>query len=215
MITIINKDNRHLHKPEMDEMFRQRHRVFVQELGWSLPLAHQGREMDQFDREDTLYILLRDKWGNLIASKRLIPTVKPHLLSDIFPHLVEQEVPRAASIWESSRTCVPREHRRCGVTEKLFLAMMETALLMGIEKITFVSSTSVYPIILDAGWTIQPLGLPQKDLDDEEIIAAAIEVSPGSLRQMRRRYSSTHVAILSLPLDYHMQPVQPVRSSNA
>ena len=49
-----------------------RHRVFVEQLGWRLH-AQDGSETDQFDRPDTVYVMVEDEAGNIAGCSRLLP----------------------------------------------------------------------------------------------------------------------------------------------
>ena len=54
-------------------MAHYRYRVFVEKLGWKL--ANDGvTELDQFDRDDTLYVMARERDARLSGVARLLPT---------------------------------------------------------------------------------------------------------------------------------------------
>lgn len=90
-----------------DAMYRLRHKLFVEELKWKLT-SQDGMEFDQFDRDDTIYILYLDE-GEILACFRLLPTTKPHLLSDVFHSIAEGYTPSGPHIWELSRYCFNNE----------------------------------------------------------------------------------------------------------
>ena len=83
-----------------------RHRIFVERLGWQLQ-TKDGGELDQFDRPDrpdTIYVIAQNDEGQVIGCARLLPTLRPYLLSDIFPQLLNgMEPPRSPEVWELSR----------------------------------------------------------------------------------------------------------------
>lgn len=80
-----------------------RYRVFVERLGW--PLKNSNRqELDQFDRDDTIYVVFFNSDHDIIATSRLLPTTKPYLLSEVFPDLMGgASAPRSPRVWELSR----------------------------------------------------------------------------------------------------------------
>ena len=81
---------------------RYRHKVFVETLGWNLP-TQAGLELDQFDRPDTLYVGARQE-GRYVGIARLLPTVQPYLLGEIFPQLMgDAPLPSSDEVWELSR----------------------------------------------------------------------------------------------------------------
>src|SRR5215475_4296205 len=105
MIHIVTTENKERYALWLDEMFAQRKRVFVDELGWALH-HEQGREIDAFDTDDAIYLLNIDEESGLLkASARLLPSTSPHLLNDVFPDLCEGDVPWGPNIWEASRFC--------------------------------------------------------------------------------------------------------------
>ena len=72
-----------LRPPLMTRLARYRHRVFVETLGWQLQ-CRDALEWDQFDRDDTLYVIAQNSAGDVIGTARLLPTTRPYLLS-VFP----------------------------------------------------------------------------------------------------------------------------------
>lgn len=85
------------------DIARYRYQVFVERLGWELQPT--GRlELDQFDRRDTCYIAATNRSGEMAGTARLLSTLQPYLLQEVFPGLMgEAPMPRAADIWELSR----------------------------------------------------------------------------------------------------------------
>src|ERR1700733_12717169 len=79
-----------------------RHKVFIERLGWQLN-THGGHEIDQFDRPHTVYVVVQDDAQNIIGCARLLPTTRPYLLGDIFPHILNGLAPpRSPEVWELS-----------------------------------------------------------------------------------------------------------------
>ncbi|WP_308446983.1 acyl-homoserine-lactone synthase [Chitinimonas prasina] len=83
-----------------------RYRVFVEELGWPLKTEH-GLERDAFDRDDTVYVVARNNEERVCGCGRLLPTTRPYLLSEVFPHLMGGiPLPHASDVWELSRFAI-------------------------------------------------------------------------------------------------------------
>ena len=88
-----------LRPPLMTRLARYRHRVFVETLGWQLQ-CRDALEWDQFDREDTLYVIAQNAVGDVIGTARLLPTTRPYLLSEVFPVLLNGAANGAMPSWK-------------------------------------------------------------------------------------------------------------------
>ena len=55
----------------MADMGLYRYRVFVEKLGWELQ-CEAGLEYDQFDRDDTVYVVAQDDDGDIIAATKIL-----------------------------------------------------------------------------------------------------------------------------------------------
>jgi N-acyl-L-homoserine lactone synthetase len=82
----------------MRGMFAARKAVFVDLLGWDVPVLNDQYEIDQFDNEHARYLILTDGDGGHLASTRLLPTHRPHILDSLFPSLCAGPVPRGRSV---------------------------------------------------------------------------------------------------------------------
>lgn len=61
-------------------------------------------ESDQFDRQDTVYVVAQDDQGHVSGCARLLPTTRPYLLGDVFPQLLNGLTPPCSpDVWELSR----------------------------------------------------------------------------------------------------------------
>lgn len=191
MIDLVTSENRHLFEPQLVEMWRQRHKTFVEGLGWDLP-AKNGLEIDQFDTDQTVYLIATDDGENVTGSMRLLPTTGPHLMSDLFPELCDRGVTRDEAIWESSRTNIRSDGRGTSTPTRamgeIMCGMMEFALLYGISQVIFTANMAILASVLKAGWNVEPLGLP-RDLDGDLTVACAINVTAAGLHNVRQARS--------------------------
>ena len=71
----------------MRGMFAARKAVFVDLLEWEIPVLNGRYEIDQFDDELARYLILTDETRGHVASARLLPTTRPHILDSLFPTL--------------------------------------------------------------------------------------------------------------------------------
>lgn len=210
MVHVITEANQDLYGEALEAMYAMRYHVAVNELGWTIPNMGTGRDKDAYDRPDTVYFLEYDDAGQIIATARLNPTTKPHLMTDIFSKLCEFEgVPQSDLIYEYSRFLVRRQgvsrRRNLQAQAHISLAIVEYCLAAGITHVSWVSYKKSYPLALRM-WKTRPLGLPQyfKD-DDAHYIAALSEMSLESLQRTRDlAHIQKPVCQITLPL--HIAP---------
>lgn len=188
MIYVVDQRNRKAFSSQLEAMFRLRYRIYVEQRGWRALARTDGREIDQFDTSDAVYLLGLDDSGEITAGLRLIPTLKPHLMRDIFSHLVSWgQVPSDPRIYEATRCFVvegdPGERSKHAAGE-IFCAAFEYGLSNGLTHISLVCDAFFIPMMLENGWGIRPLGLPTP-YDEGSCIAVLIEVSARSVFSTR------------------------------
>jgi acyl-homoserine lactone synthase len=180
----ITHDNRALYEESIHQFYRLRHEVFVEERGWNRLRRPDGLEIDAYDNEHAIYLLAIDG-GRVVGGQRLYPTLQPHMISEVFPHMAQRVIPQAADILEWTRYFVVKE-RRTGRTDcRLLAAMQEFCLEQGISEVTAVVEMWWLPRWQQAGFKVRPLGLPQI-IEEQPCIAAAIEISTASLEHVRK-----------------------------
>ncbi|MES1148695.1 MAG: acyl-homoserine-lactone synthase, partial [Bradyrhizobium guangdongense] len=160
MIHAISAVNRHLYEDVIEQHFRVRHDIFVDERRWEALRKPDRRDIDDYDNEDAIYLLaLEDR--RVLGGYRLYPTTKPSMMSEIFPHLAAvRGCPADPLIWEWSRFFVVRERRDGALNLQLMAAAQEFCLDQGIERLCLVMETWWLPRFHDMGFTVTPLGLP-------------------------------------------------------
>ena len=191
MVFIANAENRGLFGPDLEEMHRHRKVVFVDRAGWEVPVL-ADRETDAYDRADTMYLLAKEgPHGGLLASVRLLATTAPHLMSDLFAAACRGGVLRGPTIWEVSRFCTtPVIHDRIlrlKLLWEMICAVMETALVYGIDQVVFVANRALLPLAIGCGWDARALGATLRDANDE-MTAVVAAITPEGLRRVRTRY---------------------------
>ncbi len=190
MVDVVTSANRYLYHNALEDMYALRYHVAVNELGWTIPEASDQRDKDAYDFDDTVYFLKFDDDRKLIATARLNPTTRSHLMTDIFPHLCHfTGVPQADDIYEYSRFLVRKQgvSRRVNLEAQahISLAVVEYCLAANIRQVSWVSYKRSYPLALRM-WKTRPLGLPQNfEADDCDYIAALSDMSFESLRRTR------------------------------
>lgn len=150
---------------ELEQVWRLRHRVFVEEKGWNDLARPDGREIDQFDHDEAVHLCVM-RGGRVVAYARLLPTTRAHLLSDVLPELCRfRDVPRGADTMEWTRHCVDPDHRgstfAMGEAEReLVLGIVEWVAANGIDHLTAEGHPVWVSRLLRLGFGVEPLCLP-------------------------------------------------------
>jgi len=190
MVHIVTKRNKWRYAVPLDGMHRDRKRVFVDWLKWNIPVTDGTHEIDQFDTDDAVYLIETDGHDKHLASIRLLPTMQPHLLADVFPDLCEGPVPRGQAVWELTRFCVSPDMLKTDgrrLMNLMWTSVVEFAVRYDIAEYTCVTHMAFLSQILSAGWDTKPLGLP-KMVDGGLIGAVLFKISPETLQESRSRF---------------------------
>ncbi len=191
MLHVVTRENRHHYHAQIDESFRIRHRIYVHERGWNDLARDDEREVDQFDNDDAIYLLLLDEVDKkVVGGSRLIPSLKPHLLADVFPQLASaRPIPRASNVYEWTRFYVIPEKREphaiSDVACSIMCGVQEFGLEQGLSQFSIVTEPYWIPRFLRLGWSPRPLGLPIQ-WQEMEVVGITVDVSEFALRETRR-----------------------------
>jgi N-acyl-L-homoserine lactone synthetase len=157
-------------------------------------VVKDGYERDRFDDLNPLYLISVDQitgryWGSL----RLLQTMGPNMLRDVFPQLLEEgEVVESATIWESSRICAvaaegqPRRSKNGVhyVMSELIAGIGEVAHLAGLTQIVSVFDARILRVLKAVGCEPVVIGRPQR-IGDVMAYAALIEPNGARLESFR------------------------------
>jgi acyl-homoserine lactone synthase len=164
-------------------MFEARKQVFVDLLKWDVPVLAGRYEVDQFDDEHAIYLVLSDGDGRHLGSARLLQTVRPHILGTLFTSLCAEEPPAAADCLEITRFCLDRRLRsaeRRQVRDRLVVALAQYALDHRVRTYCGVAEFGWFQQILAFGWRCRPLGYPRV-IDGRTLGALEIEIDADTL----------------------------------
>ncbi|HKJ94826.1 MAG TPA: acyl-homoserine-lactone synthase [Gammaproteobacteria bacterium] len=141
----------------LQQLFRFRHRVFKERLGWEVA-SRRGMEYDDYDDLEPVHIAARAQ-SRIVGSWRLLPTTGPYMLRDTFPELLRGEAaPCASDVWELSRFAVEPEDRNARVqascsetTFGMMRACYRYAVDAGIREFVTVTSVALERMMRNAG----------------------------------------------------------------
>lgn len=203
MLHIVSPANARLYQSELNEAFRLRHKVFVEERGWSDLDRCDGLETDRFDDEHAVHMLYLEA-GRVIGYQRMLPTTRPHLLSEVMPQLCEDERPIGPNIWEWTRYCVEPARRERG----RMLSPVANALLSGIVEWGLDTDVDTIVIEMNPLWLLRlvqfhfrvtPLGVPHT-INGEETVAVTAKFDERTLDRLRETRSVSSAVIAASAL---------------
>mgnify|MGYP000210948522 CR=1 FL=1 len=168
-ITIDRAGQGQLDAARLDGMFRLRHSVFSGRLGWEVRSENE-REHDWFDVMGPYYAVASDPSvsARVVGCWRLLPTLGPNMLRDIFPQLLDgAPAPAHEKTWEISRFAIDKDYAGggCGFSElpaDMLRAMLRFAVARGFDSIVGVTSIAIERMLVSLGFKVQRLGRPQR-----------------------------------------------------
>lgn len=188
MLLIVTSHNVQQYQNELDQAFRLRHNIFVEEKGWADLRRADGREMDRFDDEHAVHMLYMSD-DRVVGYQRMLPTTRPHILSDILPELCEGKPPAGPHIWEWTRYCVVPAHRKQGrLLSPVSSALLTGMVVWGIENMVSTILIEMTPLwvlrLVQLHFKVVPLGIPRK-IGGEETLAVAANFDDRTLSRLR------------------------------
>lgn len=185
-----------------------RHEIFVEEMGWEDLRRTDKREMDQFDHEEAVHHLCM-RGGRLAGYQRMLPTTRPHLLTDVLTDLCEGESPKGPTIWELTRYAVAPVHRdgRRGVStvgSELIAGFVEWGLGRGVDQVIIEFEPMWVLRALQLSFLARPLGY-QRTYGRQQVVATLLTFNEKTLEVVRsRRGQHAPVLFPGLPdgIDY-------------
>jgi len=165
MIHVINKYNQHLYGGILEDMFRLRHKVFVEGRGWHRLAKEDGLERDEFDNDDTTYFLKLSPDFRILGGMRMYPTSVPTQLNTIFKDTCTLAAPPCAQDhYEWSRYFIVEPEYRSAtgkpVHYELYTGILEYAVATGIESLSGFIETATFVRSGRMPWDMRQLGIP-------------------------------------------------------
>jgi N-acyl-L-homoserine lactone synthetase len=193
MFSIITPEKRASHTDDLDQMFRMRYRIVVGEWKWEIPGIAAGYDKDQFDTDETVYVIVQNEDGAIVASSRLNPTTGPHMMSELFAGYCDlQPYPVGNDVWECSRFVTDRSMMAGPLEDfrvrcRLGLGLTVFCLDNGISRLSWLTHQKFYNVVQKV-WRTEPLGLPRREGDDWAWIPAVSDIDRATLDRQLDRY---------------------------
>jgi acyl-homoserine lactone synthase len=194
MIHVVRAENQHLYARQLDAMFRMRHAFYIEGHGWSGLTSTDGKETDEFDDDNVVYLMSIDPWGDVAASVRLNPTTGPTLLKK-FASWSDETLPVGKDCWDISRWIAAPRHRRSAHPRwptnhqrELMVGILEFCQSRGLTRLTMLAELRLAERIAAYGWPMRHMGAPQVyEGGKGTAVAAEIRVGPEILALTRQK----------------------------
>ncbi|MDO3441378.1 acyl-homoserine-lactone synthase [Agrobacterium sp. V1] len=145
-----------------ERVWEFRHRHFVERFGWEALRKTDSREIDIFDTDEAVHLVLEDA-GVVLGYSRLLATSEPHLLSDVYPEIMSgSDYPRQANVYEWTRCVAEPGASLCGVeaSHMLLAGVAEFCLSAGIEALIVETHPKLVNLLVSNLWDVTPLAVP-------------------------------------------------------
>lgn len=195
----VTESNRGRYARQLEQMHRQRHDLFVDRLGWSELRRKDGRDIDQYDTEHTVYLLVLNEDEDVVASGRYNPSWAPNQFDDeseLRKLYASRTPPVGPHVWEGSRLVggLPEKYGKEHATATLAVlhaAGVEFGLRRGVTHFNSIFEPKATSILTWLGCETEPLGLPTKystEHGDREALAMTWKVSADYLKRVRKGF---------------------------
>jgi len=128
-------------------MFRHRKTVFRDQKNWDVKIVDGEFEIDEFDRDDTVYLMALDEGGRLVGSVRLVTTLQDHMLSGPFKPMFPDIEFVSPATWEASRFVVLGDRN----TQPNNVSTAACEVLLGMCRFGLDHGVSFITAVYDAG----------------------------------------------------------------
>ena len=164
-ILVANAVDPILGRDTLNKLFRFRHKVFYEHLGWDVG-TENGMERDFYDQLNPIYMVARNHRNEIEACARLLPTSGSYMLKDTFPQLLcGEEAPQDPLIWELSRFAVvpsnSTEYTQAilsSLTFDMLRSIYNFARQHGIQRYILVTSAALERLLKRAGLPLYRFG---------------------------------------------------------
>lgn len=190
MLFCLNRNELDLNPQLRDQMFEHRREEFYERLGWDLKIDSLGREIDQYDGLNPLYVILTDETGNHLASVRLLPTTGRTMIRDIFSDVIDPKDYISSHAWEVTRVFVARRDRNSvRNAAALFWGGCHMGMSVGVRSVVSITPKLMTRVFGACGWKGEILQTGV-DAQESEICACRWPVNQDVLETLKRRAGS-------------------------
>lgn len=182
-----------LHSTTVDKMFRFRTEMFYRRLNWQVEVT-DGREKDQYDALDPVYLVSRTPRHEIESCARLLPTSGSYMLAEVFAEMLQGEAaPRQSDVWELSRFAVipaGSAKNQQATFHPVTLRMMQSAVDFadrnGISRYVVVTSVALERLLRRIGLSMRRFGRGEaRRIGDVLSVACWIDINDQTRRTIQ------------------------------
>lgn len=199
MLRVITSQNIEDYSDLMEQVWRFRHTQFVERLGWKELNSEDGREIDRFDTDDAIHLIV-EKRDRVVGYTRLLRTSGPHLLSEVYPQIMEgQDWPRERAVYEWTRCISDQEAGKFGdvqASHLLITGVLEFCLIAGIKGMVVETHPKLVTWMLETGYKVETLQTPQI-INNVPVVPVYIPATKAALDRHHQMFG-IHESVLSM-----------------
>ena len=202
MMHVVTAQNADEYPELMEKVWRFRHQQFVERLGWKELHSEDGREMDRFDTDDAIHLVVAHG-ENVVGYTRLLRTSGPHLLSDVYPEIMQGcSWPKGDAIYEWTRCICEDRAGKFGdiqASHMLITGVLEFCLLSGIQGMIVETHPKLVTWMLETGYKVETLNTPQM-INGVPVVPVYIGATRAALERHHQMFGISH-SVLSIDED--------------
>lgn len=144
------------------QVWQFRHRHFVERFGWEALRKPNGFETDEFDDDEAIHLVLEHQ-GAVLGYSRLLRSDRPHLLSHVYPELVEGfPYDTGPDTFEWTRCVAEPDAHINGVMAAHILqtGVLEFCLAVGIRALIVETHPKLVQVLISHRWHVVPIAAP-------------------------------------------------------
>lgn len=201
MLHVVTAANRHLYETQLDQMYRHRARLFVDEAGWALNVI-DGRERDEGDDERAVYLIAIDDQGVCCSSVRIRPVDDWSYLIDNMREWIDGD-PRPLkedpTVWEMARWINKSPRRE--TSAQVMVGAVEYMLSIGLTQCISCPDEDKAVHAISRGWRMNYLGSPRRYPEGGIAVATSLPISEAGLNHVRALHNCHTPVLLEIPAD--------------
>ena len=193
MIILIEPSNYHLHQQELEGMYRLRHQVFYEQLGWQVN-SQNGLEKDEYDENHTYYLVYKDAEGKIRGCQRYVEMQHNCMFDGPFKFMLDDlQRYKKPGYWEASRLAVDSlytESYTPSHVKKVRSSLLAASMQLGLEFLNntlflTLSYPSVAKLLSQHGLALKTL--KQGTINGETIVVSSYPPCKESFQTLLRK----------------------------